>query len=69
MRTIHWLALLPFLFLLGGPILHDATHPFLLGMPFLLGWIALGLPFTALVMALIYRLDPANRPGDREEGR
>jgi hypothetical protein len=50
-----------------GPLLHNDVHPFILGMPFILGWISVWLLLTTPVMALVYLLDPANRePADDE---
>lgn len=69
MKLIHWLALLPFVGMLAGPIVHNQVDPLILGMPFPLGWVAVWVVLTAAVMALVYALDPANRadrqPGDR----
>ena len=61
MKLIHWLALLPPVGMLIGPIVHNEVHPFILGMPFPLGWVTVWVVLTALVMAVIYSIDPANR--------
>lgn len=61
MRLIHWLALLPFIGMLVGPVVHNAAHPFILGMPFPLGWITTWVVLTAVIMAIIYKLDASNR--------
>ncbi len=61
MKLIHWLALVPPVGMLIGPILHNDVHPFILGMPFPLGWVTVWVVLTALVMALIYAIDPSNR--------
>ncbi len=61
MRLIHWLAVIPFIGMLIGPVLHNRVHPLLLGMPFPLGWISIWVVLTALIMALVYVLDPRNR--------
>jgi len=57
MRPIHALALLPLAAVLVGPFFLNRVTPFILGMPFLLGWLALTLVLTSTVMALIYRAD------------
>jgi tellurite resistance protein TehA-like permease len=62
MRHGKWLAALPFLGLLVGPIFLNRVTPFIFGLPLLLAWIVLWLLLTPLVMAIVYRLDPANRP-------
>ena len=61
MKPIHWLALVPIVGMLIGPIVHNEVRPLILGMPFPLGWIAIWVVLTAIVMAIIYVLDPANR--------
>lgn len=61
MRLIHWLSVIPFIGMLIGPVLHNRVHPLLLGMPFPLGWISIWVVLTALIMALVYVLDPRNR--------
>lgn len=39
--------------------------PYVLGMPFILFWIVLWVVLSSAIMALVYRLDPANRqPAD-----
>ena len=63
MRPIHWLAVIPFVGLPIGPIVHNRLHPFILGMPFPLGWITVWIVLTAILMAILYALDPANRTG------
>ena len=65
MRYGKWLACLPFLGLLAGPIFLNRVTPFVLGLPLLLAWIVLWLLLTPVVMAIVYRLDPANRSPNR----
>jgi Protein of unknown function (DUF3311) len=64
MRPIYFLALLPFLGLLGGIGFANRTTPFVLGMPFILFWIVLWVVLTSVIMATIYAFDPANRERD-----
>ncbi len=61
MHPSYWLAVIPFLALLGGPILANRVTPFVFGMPLLLAWIVISILVTSAVMAIIYRLDPVNR--------
>lgn len=63
MKPIHFLAVLPFIGILVGPAVHNQVHPFILGMPFPLGWIAVWVVLTAVIMAVLYMLDPANKQG------
>ena len=64
MRPVYWLAVLPFLGLLGGIPFANRVTPFVLGLPFILFWIVLWVALTSLIMWVIYRLDPANREGE-----
>lgn len=59
MRPIHILALVPIAAVLIGPLFLNRVFPFILGMPFLLGWLALSLVVTSIVMACIYHSDRA----------
>ncbi len=61
MKLIHLLAVVPFIGILIGPIVHNQVHPFILGMPFPLGWITVWVVLTAVIMGIVYLLDPANK--------
>jgi hypothetical protein len=61
MTPVHLLALLPFLAMLVGPFFVNRVTPYIFGMPFLLAWLVAWILLTAAIMAVIYRLDPANR--------
>ena len=61
MRMVRLLALLPFAAMLIGPFFLNRVEPMIFGMPFLLAWFVAWTGLTAAIMALIYRLDPANR--------
>ena len=64
MRSIRWLAAVPFLALMVRPFFVNRTTPMVLGLPFLLAWIVAWILLTSLIMALIYAADPANREGE-----
>ena len=64
MRSIRWLAVVPFLALLVGPFFVNRATPLILGLPFLLAWIVVWILITSLIMLVIYAVDPSNR----EEG-
>ena len=51
MKPIHWLAVIPFIGMLIGPAVHNEVDPFILGMPFPLGWISVWVVLTAIIMA------------------
>lgn len=63
MRLIHWIAALPCIIMLLGPMVHNEVHPLILGMPFPLGWLTVWIVITAAVMAFVYSIDPQNRKG------
>ncbi len=65
MRSIRWLAVIPFLALVVGPFFVNRVSPLVLGLPFLLAWIVAFILLTSLIMAIIYATDPANREGER----
>lgn len=65
MGYVRWLAVLPFLAILIGVFFVNRVTPLVLGMPLLLAWIVLWILLTSAIMAVIYRLDPANRARQR----
>ena len=63
MLAVRSLALLPFVAMIVGPFFLNRVTPTVLGMPFLLAWLVGWIVLTAVIMGLIYRLDPQNRDG------
>lgn len=63
MRAVRWLAVLPFLALIGM-FFANRTQPFVLGLPFILFWTVLWVVLTSAIMAVVCLTDPANRGGD-----
>jgi hypothetical protein len=61
MRTIRWLAVVPPVAVLVGPFFLNRVTPFVFGMPLLLAWLVAWIFITSAILAVIYRLDPANR--------
>ena len=57
MRLVHSLSLLPFVGILGGIFFANRVEPYVLGLPFALFWVTLWVLLTALIMAVVYRLD------------
>ena len=55
------LAVLPFIGILVGVPFVNRVEPLVLGMPLALAWIVIWIVLSAVIMALIYRMDPANR--------
>lgn len=69
MLSIRILAALPFLGVLVGAWFFNRVTPLVLGLPLLLAWLVLWLLLTSAIMALIYRLDPANRQSANDDGQ
>ncbi|NKJ46104.1 hypothetical protein CIC12_04960 [Burkholderia sp. SG-MS1] len=65
------LAALPFIGILLGVPFVNRVEPLVLGMPFVLAWIVMWVVLSSILMAVVYRLDPANRNfvADAEEVR
>jgi hypothetical protein len=59
--SLKLLAALPFIGILLGVPFVNRTEPLVLGMPFVLAWIVMWVVLTSVIMAIVYRLDPANR--------
>lgn len=64
MKLIHLLALLPFLGILGGISFANKVTSYIMGMPFILFWIVMWVVLTSGIMAIIFKLDPANKEGE-----
>ena len=59
--SFRLLAVLPFIGILLGVPFVNRVEPLVLGMPFVLAWIVMWVVLSAIIMGIIYRLDPANR--------
>ncbi len=59
MKHIGLLAIIPLIGMFLGPIVHNSATPFILGMPFILGWLVIWIVIVSIVMAIIYRFDAA----------
>lgn len=66
MRFVYLLGLLPVLGFFVGIFFANRVEPYVLGMPFVMFWIALWVLLTAVIMGAIYMLDPTNREGENE---
>ena len=64
MGGIRWLALLPFIGILGGIVFANRVTPYVFGLPFILAWLVMWVLGTAAVMGIIYLADPANRDAE-----
>lgn len=66
MKYIGLIAIFPFLGMFLGPVFHNSATPFILGMPFILGWIVVWILVAAVTMGLIYWLDPVRHASDAQ---
>ena len=57
---MRWLAILPFVGILAGTPFFNSTAP-VLGLPTILVWLVSWVVATSVIMAIVYRFDPANR--------
>lgn len=57
---------MPFLGVLGFLPLVNRIEPYVLGLPFLLFWIALWMVLSSVILYVIYRLDPDNQEDESE---
>lgn len=55
---IRWLGLLPFVMLVLAIPFVNRVEPVIWGLPFLLFWIVVWVALTAVVLLIIYRLEP-----------
>jgi hypothetical protein len=56
-RLYHLVALAPVVGILGAPWFANRVEPYILGMPFLLGWIVGWVLMSSVVMAAILLVD------------
>jgi hypothetical protein len=59
--SLKWLGVIPWLALLGGMPFFNRVEPFVFGLPLPLAWAVVCTVLSALLLALIYFLDPQNR--------
>ncbi|MET1178280.1 DUF3311 domain-containing protein [Peribacillus simplex] len=66
MKVYYFLAILPFIAILGGAAFVNKVEPYVLGIPFFLFWIILWAILCSIIMFIIYRLDPINKENEEE---
>jgi xanthosine utilization system XapX-like protein len=68
MAWLRWLAALPFLGIIIGTAFVNQVEPLVLGMPFVLAWIVGWVVVGAIIMGLVYMLDPVRTAPESELG-
>ena len=61
MKLHQLLAFIPFIGLLGGIPFVNKVTPYVFGMPFVLFYIVLWVVITSGIMAIVFKMDPANK--------
>jgi Na+/melibiose symporter-like transporter len=64
--VIALLSLLPLLGMLGFLPLVNKVEPYILGLPFVFFWVIVWVILTSVILAIVYKLDPANKEGEVE---
>jgi Na+/melibiose symporter-like transporter len=64
--VIALLSLLPFIGMLGFLPVVNKVEPYILGLPFLFFWVIVWVILTSVILAVVYKLDPANKEGEVE---
>ncbi|MBU8879151.1 DUF3311 domain-containing protein [Bacillus sp. FJAT-29790] len=64
--AIALLSLLPFLGMLGFLPFVNKVEPYVLGLPFVFFWVIVWVVLTSVILAIVYKLDPANKEGEVE---
>ena len=60
--SLKWLGLVAWVALLGGMPFVNRVEPYVLGFPLPLAWAVGCTLLTFVLLVIIYRLDPTNRP-------
>jgi len=72
MNRLHLLAATPFFGILGGIAFANRVEPYIFGVPFVLAWVVMWVVLASVIVATVYRLDPANghvAPTMKESGQ
>ncbi|MCM3568609.1 DUF3311 domain-containing protein [Neobacillus mesonae] len=64
MNYIKLLLLIPIIGFLGFLPYANKIEPYVLGMPFLLFWVALWMIVASITLFIVYRFDPENQGSD-----
>ncbi|MED3727796.1 DUF3311 domain-containing protein [Priestia filamentosa] len=66
MKAIKLLLFIPFIGFLGFLPFANKIEPYVLGMPFLLFWVAFWMVLSSIILTIVYRFDPDNKGCDVE---
>ncbi|WP_285765922.1 DUF3311 domain-containing protein [Peribacillus sp. SI8-4] len=66
MNAIKLLLFVPFIGFLGLLSFANKVEPYILGMPFLLFWVAFWMVLASVILMIVYKFDPDNEGSDSE---
>ncbi|TDL92166.1 DUF3311 domain-containing protein [Vibrio vulnificus] len=66
MDAIKLLLFIPFIGFLGFLPYANKIEPYILGMPFLLFWVAFWMVMASIILIIVYTFDPDNKGSDSE---
>ncbi|CAH0159344.1 hypothetical protein SRABI96_00916 [Peribacillus sp. Bi96] len=66
MNAIKLLLLVPFIGFLAFLPYANKIEPYILGMPFLLFWVAFWMVMASVILLIVYKFDPDNKGSDPE---
>jgi hypothetical protein len=66
MKIVYILSLIPFIGILGFLPFVNRIEPYVLGIPFIMFWMAMWVVLTSVILGIMYKLDPRNREGDQK---
>jgi hypothetical protein len=64
LKAIKLLLWIPVIGMLGFLPLANRIEPYVLGMPFLLFWVAFWMVLSSILLTIVYKLDPDNKGSD-----
>lgn len=67
MKAYYLLGVLPFLAILVGTGFVNKVEPYVFGLPFLMFWFLFWTVMTAVIMGIIFKLDPINKQEEEPE--
>ncbi|MFJ7746061.1 DUF3311 domain-containing protein [Peribacillus sp. NPDC097295] len=65
MKYIKLLLFVPFIGMAFCMPFANRVEPYVLGLPFILFWIALWMVLSSFILLVVYKLDPDNQGGEK----
>jgi hypothetical protein len=61
MKLRHLLSILPFIGILVLMPFVNTVKPYVLGLPFVFFWMVMWVVITAIILGIVYKIDPINK--------